>query len=133
MNYYKLTALYYYIYEYYNAEPCWHCQRFSNNSKPNFIDEEILTIYIFFIVEEEKFKIKSIYNFTRRYLHSRFPKLPSYQAFCNRLNRLASILPVLAACFLRDINHLGARLDISLLDWMPIITCAGKRAGKVAP
>ncbi|MCH2083915.1 MAG: transposase [Saprospiraceae bacterium] len=133
MDYYKLIALYDYIYECYNTELCWHCQRFSNNSKPDFTDEELLTIYIFCIVEEEKFKLKSIYNFTYKYLHSWFPKLPSYQAFCNRLNRLASVLPVLAACFLREVNHQGARLDISLLDSMPIITCSGKRAGKVAP
>ena len=133
MDYYKLIALYYYICECYNTELCWHCQRFSNNSQPDFTDEELLTIYIFSIVEEEKFKIKSIYTFARKYLYSWFPKLPSYQAFCNRLNRLASVLPVLATCFLRDVDHQGINLQISLLDSMPIITCSGKRAGKVVP
>lgn len=133
MDYIKLIALYYYIYECYNTELCWHCQRFSNNSEPDFSDEELLTIYIFCVSEEEKFKIKSIYTYARKYLHSWFPKLPSYQAFCNRLNRLAAVFPVLVKCFLRDTDQHGIDVQISLLDSMPIITCSGKRAGKVAP
>jgi hypothetical protein len=133
MDYYKLIALYYYIYECYNTELCWHCQRFSNNSQPDFTDEELLTIYIFCVSEEEKFKIKSIYTYARKYLDSWFPKLPSYQAFCNRINRLAAVFPVLVKCFLRDADQYGIDVQVSLLDSMPIITCSGKRAGKVAP
>jgi hypothetical protein len=133
MDYYKLIALYYYIYECYNTELCWHCQRFSNNSQPDFTDIELLTIYIFCVSEEEKFKIKSIYTYARKYLHSWFPKLPSYQAFCNRINRLAAVFPVLVKCFLRDADQHGIDVQVSLLDSMPIITCSGKRAGKVAP
>ena len=133
MDYYKLIALYYYIYECYNTELCWHCQRFSNNSAPDFTDEELLTIYIFCVAEEEKFKVKSIYIHAVKYLHSWFPKLPSYQAFCSRLNRLASVFPVLVNCLLQDVDQKGIDVQISLLDSMPIITCSGKRAGKVAP
>ena len=43
MNEIKLIALYYYICECYNTELCWHCQRFSNNSQPDFTDEELLS------------------------------------------------------------------------------------------
>jgi len=132
MNDIKLIALYYYIYECYNTELCWHCQRFTNNGRPDFTDEELLTVYIFCVSEEEKFKVKSIYKHTRKYLHSWFPDLPSYQAFCNRLNRLACVFPVLAMCLLRDVEQQGIDFGISLLDSMPIITCSGKRAGKVA-
>jgi len=133
MDYIKLIALYSYIYECYNRELRWHCERFSNNSSPEFTDEEVLTIYIFVMTEEEKFKVKSIYDFTRKHLHSWFPKLPSYQTFNDRLNRLASVFPLLAARLLRDVDTTGAQFGISLLDSMPIITCSGKRAGKVAP
>lgn len=134
MDYYKLIALYYYIYECYNTELCWYCQRFSNNNlKADFSDEELLTIYIFCITEEEKFKVKSIYHFAKKYLHSWFPNLPSYQAFNRRLNRLACVFPYLVAKLLADADHAGIRFDISLIDSMPIITCSGKRAGKVAP
>ncbi len=132
MNYIKLIALYSYIYECYNTELCWHCQRFSNNSTPEFTDVELLTIYIFCVSEEEKFKVKSIYTHARKYLHSWFPKLPSYQAFCNRLNRLSAVFPVFVSCLLGDVDQHGIDVQISLLDSMPIITCSGKRAGKVA-
>lgn len=129
----KLIALYYYICECYNTELCWHCQRFSNNAQADFTDEELLTIYLFCVSEEEKFKVKSIYEHTRKYLHSWFPKLPSYQAFCNRLNRLAPVFPVLVMCLLQEVDRQGVQVDISLLDSLPIITCSSKRAGKVAP
>ena len=133
MDYIKLIALYYYIYECYNTELCWHCQRFSNHPQPDFTDEELLTIYIFCVSEKEKFEVKSIYQHTPKYLHSWFLKLPSYQAFCNRLNRLTAVFPVLVMCLLRDLDQQEIEVDISLLDSMPIITCSGKRAGKVAP
>lgn len=134
MDYFKLIALYYYICECYNTELCWHCQRFSkNNQKPAFTDEELLTVYLFCITEEEKFKVKSIHSFAKRHLIDWFPKLPSYQAFDRRLNRLASLFPYLVAKLLSDVDHIGVQFDISLVDSMPIITCSGKRAGKVAP
>ena len=133
MDFIKLIALYCYIYECYNTELRWQCERFSNNSSPEFTDEELLTIYIFVMTEEEKFKVKSIYDFTRKHLRSWFPNLPSYQTFNDRLNRLATVFPMLVICLLRDVDTAGAQFDISLLDSMPIITCSGKRAGKVAP
>ncbi len=133
MDFIKLIALYYYICECYNKELRWHCERFSNNKSPNFTDEELLTIYIFSMMEEEKYKIKSIHGYAMKYLADWFPNLPSYQTFNDRLNRLASVFPHLVMCLLRDVDTSGVRFDISLLDSMPIITCSGKRAGKVAP
>ena len=133
MDYLKLIALYCYIYECYNTELCWYCQRFSNNNKPDFTDVELLSIYIFCITEEEKFKIKSIYNYARKHLISWFPKLPSYQAFDRRLNRLAPVFPYLVMSLLKAVDQTGIRLDISVMDSMPIITCSGRRKGKVAP
>ena len=133
MDVFKLIALYYYICECYDKELRWHCERFSNNnSLPDFIDEELLTIYIFSMIEEEKYKVKSIHTYAKKYLHDWFPKLPSYQTFNNRLNRLASVFPPLIICLLKGVDTTGVRFDISLLDSMPIITCSGKRSGKVA-
>ncbi len=132
MDFIKLIALYYYIHECYNTELRWLCQRFSNNYNPEFTDEELLTIYIFVMTEEEKFKVKSIYDFTRKHLLDWFPKLPSYQAFNGRLNRLAAAFPALVVQLLQKVDPLGTQFEISLLDSLPIITCSGKRAGKVA-
>ena len=103
-------------------------ERFSNNNSiPDFTDEELLTIYIFSMIEEEKYKVKSIHAYAEKYLHDWFPKLPSYQTFNNRLNRLAAVFPPLIVCLLKDVNTInttGVRFDISLLDSMPIITCS---------
>lgn len=46
---------------------------------------------------------------------------------------MASVSPVLVNCLLQDVDQNGIDVQISLLDSMSIITCSGKRAGKVAP
>ncbi len=52
-----------------------------NNKNPEFTDQEILTIYLFCVYEQQRFKVKEIYNFTKNYLQDWFPKLKSYVAF----------------------------------------------------
>lgn len=133
MNELKLIALYYYICEWYDKELRWHCQRFSNYSGDEITDEEILTIYLFIVMEEEKFKVKSIHSHAQRYFYSWFPSLPSYTSFSTRLNRLAPVFPVLVQILINSADKTGIDLDTSVLDSMPIITCSGKRQGKVAP
>jgi hypothetical protein len=61
-----------------------------------------------------------------------FPKLGSYQAFDNRLNRLTGAFSGLVEILLVDYRPEDCCLNQSLLDSMPIITCSGKRTGKVA-
>jgi len=129
----KLIARYYYICECYDTELGWICQRFSNNSSPLFSDQECLCIYLYAMIEEEKFKIKSIYDYADRYLRSWFPTLPSYQAFNARINRLSSVFAALIRRMLGDTPTDKVDFSISLIDSMPIITCSGRRAGKVAP
>jgi len=125
--------MYYYICDCYDSELRWVCQRFSNNStEPDFTDAELLTIYLFVMREEEKFKISSIYQYAQKYLKTWFPDLPSYKAFNNRLNRLADAFPMLVSLLLKKVKKSGVELDISLVDSFPIITCSHKRAGKVA-
>ena len=105
-----------------------HCQGFSNNSVPHFSDVECLTVYLFAIMEEEKFKIKSIHQYAHQYLRSWFPQLPSYQAFNHRINRLSAVFAPLINHLLQDMDKEGVKPDS-----MPISTCSAKRAGKVAP
>ena len=132
MDIFKLITLYYYVCECYDKELRWYCERFSNNNSPDFTDEEVLTIYIFSMMEEEKYKVKSIHGYAKKYMHDWFPKLPSYQTFNKRLNALCSVFPPLVESLLKNVDSIGTRFDISLLDSMPIITCSGKRSGKVA-
>ncbi|MFK7968988.1 MAG: transposase [Bacteroidia bacterium] len=129
----KLIALYYYICDCYDTELRWICQRFSNNSRPAFSDEECLCIYLYAMIEEEKHTIKSMYDYADRYLRTWFPDLPSYQAFNARVNRLSEAFPALVKRLLRDTPSDNVDLSMSLVDSMPIITCSGRRAGKVAP
>ena len=67
MNEMKLIALYDYICECYNTDLRWHCQRMSNYSGNFITDEELITIYLFAIIEEEKYQISSIHNYAKKY------------------------------------------------------------------
>lgn len=128
----KLIALYYYVCGCYVRELRWHCQRFSNNSAQEITDEEILTIFLYALMYEEKRRIASVYDYARRYMLGWFPCLPSYPTFVTRLNRLAPALPHLAAMLLQDVDRQGVDAGFSVLDSFPVMLCSGKRRGKVA-
>lgn len=70
-------------------------QRLSNNRFPKFSDEECITAYLWGKLEG-RLNRKDVYNFIRDYWHDWFPELPSYQAFCRRLNNLAPAFQALA-------------------------------------
>lgn len=132
MNKLQLIALYYHICECYDNQLRWCCQRHSHNSlDPEFTDEELLTIYIYVMLFEEKYKIKSIWRHASIYLRSWFPALPSYQAFNARLNRLSDVFPGLAEYFLSKVGR-KTSTEISLMDSLPIMLCSAKREAKVA-
>lgn len=110
----------------------FYCERFSNNNQPELTDQEIMTIYLYVMQHQGHFKIKQIHQFAREFLMSWFPKLGSYQAFNNRLNRLTGAFNRLVEILLTTFQPKDCLLDQSLLDSMPIITCSGKRSAKVA-
>lgn len=90
-----------------------------------------MTIYIYVMLFEEKYRIKSIWRHATIYLRSWFPALPSYQAFNARLNRLAGVFPGLAEYFLSKVDRETSE-EISLMDSLPIMLCSAKRKAKVA-
>tara|TARA_B100000676_G_C17992139_1_gene795569 strand:+ start:550 stop:1452 length:903 start_codon:yes stop_codon:yes gene_type:complete len=128
----KLIEIYFYIDKRYQDDLKYCCERFSNYNKPGLTDQEIMTIYLFSIQEEQRHKVKQIYSFANEYLRSWFPKLGSYAAFNNRLNRLSEAFKQLVESLLEQYNPEDCCLDQSLLDSMPIITCSGRRHPKVA-
>jgi len=128
----KLIDIFLKISDLYDKELKYHCQRFSNNAEPDFTDTELITIYLYSMIHEERFKIKQIHAFANNHLRSWFPDLPSYTAFNTRLNRLPAAFKQLCSLLLPQDLPGDAREDFSLLDSMPIITCSGKRKGKVA-
>ncbi len=110
----------------------YHCQRFSNNSIPEFTDQEIMTVYLFSVHQEMRLKVKQMYRFVKSYLSDWFPKLPSNVAFNTRSNKLTEAFKHLTGALLEGFLPKEANLTIGLLDSMPIIACSGKRQGKVA-
>jgi len=128
----KLIKIYEYVCEKYENELKYVCQRFSNNNCPEFTDQEVITIYLFSIYEEQKFKLKQMYNFAKDYLLCWFPKLTSYVAFTTRLNRLSEALKRLCSITIEEFMPKECSTEFSVLDSMPVITCNGKRKGKVA-
>jgi len=128
----KLIAIYLYICELYDQKLQYSVQRYTNNDKPVFTDQEIMTVYLFSVHQEQRFTIRQIHTFADDYLRSWFPNLPSYQAFNNRINRLGEAFRLLAAHNFSRFIPQSCSTKISLLDSMPIITCSGRRKAKVA-
>ena len=74
-----------------------------------------------------------MHRFAQTYLLFWFPKLPTCQAFNARINRLCSALEQLSIGLIKDYIPQECSENICVVDSMPIITCSGKRSGKVAP
>ena len=122
-----------YICDVYQSSLCYSCQRHSNNSISIFIDEELLTVYLFCGYNQRFFEIKPIHTFAKEYLLSWFPKLPSYKTFNKRLNMLSEAFKGLLGIMAASFRLTGCDPLVSLADSMPIAACRGKnRTGKVA-
>jgi hypothetical protein len=128
----KLVKIYSTICEKFEKDLKYSCERFSNNNKQDLTDQEIMTIYLFVIEEEQRFSVKQIHKFASDYLRSWFPNLGSYSGFSNRLNQLSEAFRKLTSSLFEDFMPQDCHIHQSLLDSMPIITCSGKRLGKVA-
>ena len=104
-------------------------QRQSNNFRPQFSDEECITVYLWGI-SQRRFEQTTIYNYTKNHLLEWFPKLPSYQAFSDRLNRLAPAFQALAEIWLSVIGvELPEHMEY-IVDSCPIILAKGPRSGQ---
>ena len=73
------------------------------------------------------------YIFAKEYLLSWFPNLPFYQTFNYRLNLMPEAISELVRQLIHSFKPQDCDSMKSLVDSMPIITCAGKnKVGKVA-
>jgi hypothetical protein len=78
------------VYHIYDTQPETCFQRLSNNSRPVFTGQKVMTIYLFGHLQglfEKKAIDKLIDNYWRHF----FPRLPAYQTFVARLNQLEPI------------------------------------------
>jgi len=123
----QLIEIYLYTYKYYHNGLWTIVQRLSNNLNPKFTDEEVITIFLFGIIQK-RFEVKDIYNYTKNHLHDWFPKLPSYGGYIQRLNRINDIFPSLIKQIMSDAPRTDVLENIKLLDSMPIIMANAKRS-----
>jgi hypothetical protein len=128
----KLVAMYLYINDIYDNLLKHSCNCFSNNNKPIFTDVEIMTVFLFVMTDMQLFKVKQIHKYAKDLMLSWFPQLPSYVAFNKRINRLSEAFRILGTSLITEFQPKDCIMSTSLLDSMPIITCSGKRKGKVA-
>ena len=112
----------------------WKVQRQSNNFRPQFLDEECITVYLWGILKR-RFELRAIYDYTKEHLLDWFPSLPSYQAFCYRLNRLAPAFQDIAEHWMDRLSEISDSEMKYLVDSCPIILAKQKRSShaKVAP
>lgn len=110
-------------------------QRFAPYYHLSITDEEIATIYMCGVMEGLKDK-KRIYTHAKNYWSALFPKLPSYVAFIQRLNRLTDVFIALTER-VHDMfdTELFSDKHNQLIDSMPIVLAKGGRrfTAKVAP
>jgi len=116
-----LIEIYLFVCRTYDTSPQTCFQRLSNNRAPDFTDQELLTIW-FFAHLEGCFEKKRMHSLIRKYWQAWFPRLPSYQTFVLRLNRLepsfqtfgALLSETLATRQTPEVDHLVDSLPIML-------------------
>jgi Transposase DDE domain len=124
--------MFYQVCDWYNEKLGWNVQRFSKNGhQGNISDEELMTIYLFNVMEEGQTSLKGMYEHTS-YHWSGWFVLPRYQTFVDRLNRLSRAFMDLVEHLMENNSIPPQHLTILLGDSYPIITCSGKRQAKVA-
>lgn len=104
-------------------------QRLSNNNCPKFTDDELITVYLWGL-KKQLFTRKAIYNYTKEELHEYFPDLPSYQAFCRRLNRLADAFRALAEIWSEQAAENAEQTNCYVLDSCPIMLAKDSRSNR---
>lgn len=104
-------------------------QRLSNNNCPKFSDRELITVYLWGLKQQLPTR-KAIYNYTKTHLTNRFRNLPSYQAFCRRLNRLAGAFRALAEIWAEKAAAQSERSHHFMLDSCPILLAKDSRSNR---
>lgn len=116
-----LIEIYLFVCHVHDTSPQTCYQRLSNNREPEFSDQELITIW-FFAHLEGCFEKKRMYRLILKYWREWFPRLPSYQTFVLRLNRLgptfqtfgAVLSGALAARHTPECDHLVDSLPVML-------------------
>lgn len=116
----QLITIYLYVSKHYKKNLWVYCQRMSNHADLSFSDEEVITLYLFGIMDKNR-EIKQIYTYADRHLRSWFPKLPSYVGFVQRLNRVSEVFaPLLEVIQLEQEKSRIGDTQSLLIDSFPV-------------
>jgi hypothetical protein len=107
------------------SETCF--QRLSNNSKPQFTDQELVTIYLFGHLQG-LFEKKAIHRLIDNYWRHFFPTLPAYQTFVARLNQLEPTFQTIGGYLQKMLAERSEPEIDRIIDSMPIMLAAGGHA-----
>ena len=114
-----LIEMYCAVCGYYDSTVQVEVQRLTNNSHPQFSDQELMTVYLWGILQGLR-EVKAIHAYTSMYLREWFPKLPSYQAFSRRFGDLCMAFARLAECLIDNRGSDGYDLNSLIVDSLPI-------------
>jgi hypothetical protein len=123
----KLIMLYLYISEDIELNEWLISFRKSNNYHPEFTDQEIMTIYLFGIVQGMT-KTKQIYTHILTFWKDWFPAIPTYSSFDRRLNSLSPAFCKLSSALINLAALKGLHGWVKLIDSMPIIVAGNHRS-----
>ncbi len=105
-------------------------QRQSNNSGPEFTDEEVLTIYLFGLFKKRE-TVSDIHEYAKDHFSDWFPDLPSYQSYNRRLGWLSAVFAPLAREALSMIDSENTRgKALRIADSMPTCVAKGQRSSQ---
>jgi hypothetical protein len=125
-----LVRIYLFICSRYQGRLAAVARRQSNNSDPDFTDEEVLTIYVFGLIKKRT-TINEIHEYAEEHFSEWFPDLPSYQSYNRRLNRLSAVFAPLVEEAISEISCKGTRGEaLRIADSMPIMMAKGQRASQ---
>jgi Transposase DDE domain len=124
----QLIQLYLLACELYDRRRRTCFQRLSNNAHPDGItDQEVVTIYWFGHLHGY-FEKKAMHHFIQNYWSAFFPKLPSYQTFVARLNRLEATFQSLGAELQARLAAEHVRGVDQVIDSLPVMLARGGHA-----
>lgn len=115
-----LIQIYLFVCQTYDTCSATCFQRLSNNSKPDFTDQELMAIYLFAHLNQ-KYQKKQMHEFIKNYWHGWFPDLPAYQTFVFRLNQLEQTFQSFGQVLIESLNRVIDPAVDSIVDSMPVM------------
>lgn len=127
----QLISLYLTLDRLWKEELSGYGERHSNNKRYALDDVEVLTIYLFGIINGH-YLLSEIHRFTKNYLADWFPELKTYPAFAHRVSMLEGCFEILPEVLFRyystvkqdPAHHLEGEF---ILDSLPIILARRER------